>query len=107
MFFPSINATLNITDKLMVRLASGKTVNRPEFREAPFVFYSFEDNAITYGNPEVVNCYVQNSDIRLEWYPSTEEIVSLGAFYKDFTNPIESKNSNNRIGLELYISQCR
>lgn len=90
--FPSINASLNITDKLMVRLASGKTVNRPEFREvSPFVFYSFEDNAITYGNPEVVNCYVQNSDVRLEWYPTSEEIISLGAFYKDFTNPIESK----------------
>jgi TonB-dependent receptor len=90
--FPSINASLNITDKLMVRLASGKTVNRPEFREvSPFVFYSFEDNAITYGNPNVVNCYVQNSDVRLEWYPTSEEIISLGAFYKDFTNPIESK----------------
>jgi len=90
--FPSVNATVNITDKLMVRLASGKTVNRPEFREvSPFVFYSFEDNAITYGNPEVVNCYVQNSDVRLEWYPTSEEIVSIGAFYKDFTNPIESK----------------
>jgi TonB-dependent receptor len=90
--FPSINASLNITDKLMVRLASGKTVNRPEFREvSPFVFYSFEDNATTYGNPAVVNCYVQNSDVRFEWYPSSEEIVSIGAFYKDFTNPIESK----------------
>jgi len=90
--FPSINASLNITDKLMLRLASGKTVNRPEFREvSPFVFYSFEDNAITYGNPDVVNCYVQNSDVRLEWYPTSEEIISLGAFYKDFTNPIESQ----------------
>ncbi|MFZ4723912.1 MAG: carboxypeptidase-like regulatory domain-containing protein [Paludibacter sp.] len=90
--FPSINATLNISEKLLLRLASGKTVNRPEFREvSPFVFYSFEDNAMTYGNTKVVNSYIQNSDVRFEWYPTSEEIVSLGAFYKDFTNPIESK----------------
>jgi len=90
--FPSMNATINIVDNLLFRFASGKTVNRPEFREvSPFVFYSFEDNAMTYGNTKVVNSYIQNTDVRLEWYPTSEEIVSLGAFYKDFTNPIESK----------------
>jgi len=73
-------------------MASGKTVNRPEFREvSPFVFYSFDDNAIIYGNPDIVNSYINNSDIRFEWYPTSEEIVSLGVFYKDFSKPIESK----------------
>lgn len=91
-FFPSINATVNITDKLLMRFASGKTINRPEFREvSPFAFYNFEDNAVTYGNPDLKNCYVSNSDVRLEWYPTSEELISIGAFYKDFTNPIESK----------------
>lgn len=90
--FPSLNLSINLTDKLVLRLAGAKTINRPEFREvSPFVFYSFEDNAISYGNPEIVNCYIQNSDIRFEWYPTNEEIVSIGGFYKDFMNPIESK----------------
>jgi len=90
--FPSINATLNITDKILFRLAGGQTINRPEFREiSPFVFYSFEENTTIYGNPKVKNCYITNADARLEWYPTTEEIVSLGVFYKNFKNPIESR----------------
>jgi TonB-dependent receptor len=90
--FPAFNASINLTDKMILRMASGKTVNRPEFREvSPFVFYSFDDNAIIYGNPDIVNSYINNSDIRFEWYPTSEEIVSLGVFYKDFSKPIESK----------------
>ena len=90
--FPSINTTFNLSKKVLFRLASGKTVNRPEFREvSPFAFYNFEENATTYGNPKVVNCYINNTDARFEWYPTSDEIISIGAFYKDFTNPIESK----------------
>jgi TonB-dependent receptor len=90
--FPSLNATVNISENLMLRIATGKTINRPEFREvSPFVFYSFEDNVNIYGNPAVKNAYVQNYDLRLEWYPTPEEIVSMGIFYKSFKNPIESR----------------
>ena len=90
--FPSINNTINISDKLVFRLAGGKTINRPEFREvSPFVFYNFEENATTYGNPNVVNAYVSNADGRFEFYPTPEEVISLGVFYKHFENPIESK----------------
>jgi outer membrane receptor protein involved in Fe transport len=97
--FPSISATANITDKLLFRLAAGKTVNRPEFREvSPFTFFSFEDNAMTYGNPSVVSSYITNTDARLEWYPTSEEIISIGAFYKDFQKPIESKILNTGSG---------
>jgi len=90
--FPSLNTTLNISEKLLFRLAGGQTVNRPEFREvSPFIFYDFEENVTTYGNPNVVNAYITNADARFEWYPTQEEIVSAGVFYKNFKNPIESK----------------
>lgn len=90
--FPSINTTINLNEKMLVRLAGGQTVNRPEFREvSPFIFYDFEENVTTYGNPDVVSAYITNADARLEWYPTPEEIVSVGLFYKDFKNPIESK----------------
>lgn len=90
--FPSINMTLNLTEKIIFRVAGGQTINRPEFREiSPFVFYSFEDNTTIYGNPKVKNCYILNGDARFEWYPTPEEMISLGVFYKDFQNPIESR----------------
>lgn len=91
-FFPSINTTYNFSDKMLLRFAAGQTINRPEFREiSPFAFYSFEENTTIYGNPLVKNSYISNADLRYEWYPTTEEIVSLGVFYKSFINPIESK----------------
>lgn len=90
--FPSVNSTINLNKNMVFRIAGGKTVNRPEFREvSPFAFYSFEDNATTYGNQEVRNSYISNLDVRYEWYPTPEEIISLGVFYKNFTDPIESK----------------
>ncbi|MFQ3579419.1 MAG: TonB-dependent receptor, partial [Bacteroidales bacterium] len=88
--FPSANISLNITKKMLVRLSYGQTVNRPEFRElAIFEYNNFEDNASMIGNPLLKPCYIHNVDVRYEIYPSASEMVTLGAFYKYFDNPIE------------------
>lgn len=93
--FPSVNTTFNFTNNFLLRLAYGKTVNRPEFREiSPFAFFDFQENASIYGNPILKNAYIHNVDFRLEWYPSQNEIVSIGAFNKNFTNPIEKQLIN-------------
>ncbi len=89
-FFPSANLSYNLTDKSLLRLAYGLTVNRPEFREiAPYSFYDFELSATIYGNDSLKNAYVHNLDLRFEWYPTVSEMLTIGAFYKKFTNPIE------------------
>lgn len=91
-FFPSLNSTFNFNDKNLLRLAFGRSVNRPEFREiAPFVYYDFEQVANIYGNTSLKNAYVQNLDLRYEWYPSSGETVTLGGFYKQFSNTIEAQ----------------
>jgi len=90
-YFPSLNITFNITEKHLVRLAFGQTINRPEFREfAPTAFYDFKDNVTVYGNPKIKSCYVNNYDFRYEWYPSAGEMITVGGFYKEFKNPIEA-----------------
>lgn len=90
-FFPSINTTFNFTDKSLVRLAYGKSVNRPEFREiAPFVYYDFEQVANIYGNTDLKNAYIGNLDLRYEFYPTPGETVTIGGFYKNFNNTIEA-----------------
>lgn len=87
---PSMNLTYNFTEKSLLRLAYGKTLNRPEFRElAPFSFYDFVNNRTVSGNPTLKNADIQNFDFRYEFYPTPSELVSIAAFYKDFTNPIE------------------
>ena len=87
---PSLNLTYHFSEKSLLRFAYGKTLNRPEFRElAPFSFYDFVNNRTVSGNPSLKNADVQNFDFRYEFYPTPSELVTVAAFYKDFTNPIE------------------
>lgn len=89
-YFPSVNLTYNINDKNLVRFSYGKTTNRAEFREmSNFDYQDFDMFAIIHGNDTLKSAYVDNYDLRYEWYPSPGEIVSVAAFYKDFQNPIE------------------
>lgn len=89
-FFPSVNVTYNITNKHVLRASYGKTINRPEFREmSNFDYQDFEMFALVHGTDTLDNAYIQNYDVRYEWYPNPGEIVSIGAFYKQFENPIE------------------
>jgi TonB-dependent receptor len=87
---PSANLSYNFTDAVLVRATYGQTLNRPEFREiAPFGFYDFEYNWVITGSPNLKTAKIQNYDLRFEWFPSKTEIVTIGAFYKDFKDAIE------------------
>ncbi len=89
-FFPSANMTWHINDRHQARLCYGRSVNRPEFREvSPSVYYDFDLASDVQGNYNLKNCYVDNIDLRYEWYPSRGEVISLAAFYKHFDSPIE------------------
>jgi len=88
--FPSINASYNLTEKSLVRIAYASTINRPEFREvSPIVYYDFTEKYTITGNPKLKDASIQNLDIRFENYPSPTETFSIAAFYKHFSNPIE------------------
>ncbi len=88
---PSLNLTYNFTKNMQLRFGYAWTVNRPEFRElAPFSYYNFDFNVNIIGNPNLKTANIQNFDVRWELYPSPEEIIAIGAFYKHFTNPIET-----------------
>lgn len=99
-WLPSINAAFNFTDKMLVRAAYGKSLNRPEFREiAPAPYYNFDDRELISGSSYASNftskgylldvAQIDNYDLRWEWYPSAGEMVQVGAFYKNFANPIQ------------------
>lgn len=89
-FFPSINATYKLTEKQQLRLAYGRTINRPEFRElSSSVYYDFDLASNIVGNSALKPAYIQNVDLRYELYPNRGEQISVAAFYKRFTNPIE------------------
>lgn len=88
---PSVNATYNFNEKSLVRLAYGKTLNRPEFREtAPFAFFDFDYNFVYKGNENLLPATINNFDARYEFYPTPAEIISFAVFYKEFSNSIET-----------------
>ncbi len=88
--FPSMNITYRLNDKNQFRAAYGRSVNRPEFRElSTSVFYDFELGSNVMGNYNLKSAYIDNFDLRYEWYPSGGEQISIALFYKHFKNPIE------------------
>ncbi|MDB5256406.1 MAG: TonB-dependent receptor [Chitinophagaceae bacterium] len=94
-FLPSANLSYNITDRQLVRVAYGKSLNRPEFREkVPFTFYQFATLSALSGNPDLKVASINNYDIRYEFYPTQEEVISVAGFYKDITDAIESVSLN-------------
>lgn len=87
---PSVNVAFNLTDRMLIRAAYGKTLNRPEFREiSPNYFYDFIFNSINVGNPDLRTPRVDNFDLRWEFYPRPGENITVGGFYKKFIDPIE------------------
>ncbi len=92
---PFLNASYNLSTSSLLRLAYGKTVNRPEFREiAPFSFYDFDNQADILGNGNLTVSNIHNVDFRWEYYPTPAEQISFGTFYKFFNDPIETNIDN-------------
>ena len=88
---PSLNAQYKFNPKNILRFGYGSTVNRPEFRElAPFTYYDFVFDVARRGNQNIKVAQIQNLDLRYEFYPSEGELITFGAFYKKFKNPIEA-----------------
>lgn len=99
---PSLNLSYDFTEKSKLRFSASRTVNRPEFREiAPFDFTDFENLWQIGGNASLKRANITNLDLRYEIYPSPGEAITVGAFYKNFENPIEAYMRTNT-NLDLF-----
>lgn len=96
---PSANLTISPNSKTNIRIAGSRTVARPEFREiASFAFFDFEQLASVSGTPGLKRSSILNGDLRYEYYPRAGEVLSLGAFYKNFADPIELRLNESSSG---------
>lgn len=90
-FLPAIGATYEVQPEMNLRAHYSKTIARPTFREiAPLATFDFIGDFIQLGNPELERTVIDNFDLRWEMYPNPTEYLSVSAFYKNFTNPIEN-----------------
>jgi hypothetical protein len=89
-WLPSLNVIAPLTERSNLRAAVYRTVNRPELREmAPFAFYNFSINSEILGNTGLQRAFINNADIRWEVFTNKQDMISVGAFFKEILNPIE------------------
>ena len=99
---PALNLTYALTDKMNLRTALSRTLARPTFRElAPFASEDFAGGEVKVGNPKLERTLIDNLDFRWEYFIKSGDLVSLSAFYKKFTNPIEVVDNPVAVNAEL------
>jgi hypothetical protein len=97
---PSVVACWHITTVHQVRLAYGKTLNRPELRElSPLVTYNPAKGFTYQGQPGLHDAHINNYDVRWEYYPHEGEIIAAGLYYKKAKAPVEEINKDLGIGI--------
>lgn len=104
-FLPSVNVVFSPVTSINIRAGFSSTVIRPELKDiAGFARYDYVNLQPTQGNPELRSTSIRNYDVKVEWYPSSGEIISVAAFYKDMLDPIEyarPKTTDTRIPLNV------
>jgi outer membrane receptor protein involved in Fe transport len=87
---PAINATLALGDRTNLRASASRTLARPQLRElAPFGFADYAGGYLVLGNPDLEVTRITNLDLRFEWFRSSQSVVAVSTFFKDFDAPIE------------------
>ncbi len=87
---PSVNFVYSLSEDMNFRLAYGKTLARPNFREfANYSSFEFIGGYTLIGNDSLNRTLIDNYDIRWEWFTNPGEILALSLFYKDFQFPLE------------------
>jgi TonB-dependent receptor len=93
---PSLSFTAALTDNMNLRLAYGRTLARPTFKEkSPSATYEFTLGEILNGNPELKQTKIDNYDFRWEYFNGPGEIMAMSVFYKKFKDPIEKSLIGN------------
>jgi outer membrane receptor protein involved in Fe transport len=88
-WLPSANLTYSPVSDLNIRAAISTRVIRPELMDNSQFFKYNPYLAAPFGNQGLTSTRVNSYDFKTEWFPGLGEIISAGAFYKNFDNPIE------------------
>jgi outer membrane receptor protein involved in Fe transport len=94
-FYPSFNLKYDLDDRMALRLAGSLSQTLPEFKEiAPFEYVSPE-GLIEAGNRLVERSNNINVDLKYEFFPSNDQLLSVTTYYKRIEDAI---NRSLRVG---------
>ncbi|CAM4184415.1 TonB-dependent receptor [Zobellia nedashkovskayae] len=103
-FYPSLNIKYTLNELHALRLAVSRTITLPEFKEiAPFSYVS-PTGQISRGNPDLIASKDINLDLKWEYFPSAGQLVSVAAFYKDISDPINRVRETGSAGIFSYFN---
>ena len=97
--FPSINASYNITDGLIGRVAYSQSVGRPDFNQysggvtLPDIENLNANSRITVNNASIKAWDAKTYMARLEYYFGTVGSLSVGGFIRDYENFFQNVTS--------------
>ena len=107
---PSLNLRFVLTDDVVGRFALARVMRRPEISDqTPYFELDFDLDSITEeidfdsgasgdnGNPDLDPFLANQIDVSIEYYTGEIGLLSLGLFYKDVENFIDSEDMFTRI----------
>lgn len=87
---PALNVRLALSEHMNLRAGASRTLARPQLRElAPFSYADYAGGFLVLGNTQLERSRITNLDLRWEWTPRADAVVSVSTFRKHFTDPIE------------------
>ena len=95
---PSMNATFELREDLLLRAALSQNINRPGLGSLAVNGNVSESNGevrVSMGNPGLQPYYSDNLDLSLEWYFGEVGSFAVGYYYKDISGFIGNLLSTN------------
>lgn len=95
---PAFNIKYSVNDKHNLRLAGSKTYTTPLLLEtAPYQYEEVDESTI--GNVSNYPADNYNVDLKWEWFPNRNELISVTAFGKYIQNPLARITINSSANL--------
>jgi len=88
--FPSANLIYGLNENTNLRVSYSRTTARPSFKEASkSQIFDPITNRLFIGNIDLDPSYINNFDVRAEFFGDNSEMIAFSAFIKKFNDPIE------------------
>ena len=88
--FPTGNFIYQISENSNLRTSFTRTTARPSFKEASIAqIFDPLSNMTFVGNIDLKPTYIQNYDVRYEFFGEFSQMMAVSFFYKIFQDPIE------------------
>jgi TonB-dependent receptor len=104
-YLPSFNVAVDLTEKLVFRLAGGRTMTRPNPGDlAPQFSLSLGGDTLSLGNPELKPYYANQVDLGLEWYRTRRSTLAINLWKKNiegFTSIFRYNQRFDQLGINF------